>query len=138
MLRARYLKETSPAVKKTILALFVKAPGRVKNSMFSETIQEPQEEINRFRKYLWSLTFSPALGQASLAALGRHERDPARLLASLHGALQSRNSDTLKQVQQIADERIQMAGQSELARLAFEQISTDANRMVKHLAKAKK
>jgi hypothetical protein len=137
-LRHRYFKETSPAVKKTILALFVKAPGQLKTSMFAETIQEPQEEINRFRKYIWALTYSPALAQASLAVLSGHERDPARLLVSLHGALQSRNSETLKQVQQIADQRLQVVAISELARRAFEQVSTDAKRMAEDLAKAKK
>jgi hypothetical protein len=43
-----YFKETRPTVKKTILALFLKAPGRIKAGMFAATIQEPDEETNRF------------------------------------------------------------------------------------------
>ena len=101
-----YFKETRPTVKKTILALFLKAPDRIKAGMFAATIQEPDEEINRFRKYVWALANDVTLSQRTLAVLRRVEKDPARLLVSLHGALQSKNSETLKLVAQIADERL--------------------------------
>jgi retron-type reverse transcriptase len=135
-LRRCYFRETSPCVQKTILALFLKAPGRLKNSMFAETIQEPHEEINRFRKYLWALINNHSLGQSSLATLSRVEKDPARLLASLHGALQSRNLETLNLVEKIAHERLDSAP-SALVRQAFEKVSTDAKHMIDDLAKKK-
>ncbi len=132
-----YFKESSSTVKKTILALFLKAPDRVKESMFFATIQEPEEETNRFRKYVWALTNSSKLGQPSLAVLRRIEKDHARLLVSLHGGLQSRNPETLKLVTQIADERLKDV-KSELARQAFEQVSVDAKHMMRDLEKARK
>src|SRR5205823_9264929 len=58
-----YSKNPRPTVKKTILALFLKAPGHIKNRMFAATIQEPDEETNRFRKYLWALANDPTLSQ---------------------------------------------------------------------------
>jgi uncharacterized membrane protein (DUF4010 family) len=61
----------------------------------------------------------------------------ALLLVSLHGALQSKNSETLKLVSQIADERLDDAT-STLAQGAFEQVSTDAKLMIAALAKPKK
>jgi retron-type reverse transcriptase len=136
-LRRRYFKETSPAVKKTILSLFLKAPGIVKRRMFSATIQEPEEETNRFRKYIWALTNSAELGQHSLAALKRIEKDPARLLATLLGALQSRNVETLRLVGRAADGLLRVQ-HSEVARRAFAQVSSDAKRMTEGLSTAKK
>lgn len=132
-----YFKETSPAVKKTILTLFLKAPDRVKRHMFSATIQEPEEETNRFRKYIWALTNSAKLGQTNLATLRRIEKDPARLLATLHGALQSRNIETLRLVLRSAEDRLK-APSSELTRSAFAQVSSDAKRMVEDLVSVKK
>ena len=136
-LRRRYFKETSPTVKKTILTLFLKAGDRVKKRMFAATIQEPEEETNRFRKYIWALTYSAELGRPSLAALNRVEKDPARLLATLLGALQSRDIETLRLVGRIADDRLK-ARPSELARRAFALVSSDAKRMIEDLASAKK
>jgi hypothetical protein len=136
-LRRRYFTETSPAVKKTILTLFLKARARVKKQMFAATIQEPEEETNRFRKYIWALTYSVKLGQPSLAALKQIEKDPARLLATLLGALQSRNIETLRLVGRIADDHLN-APSSELTRHAFTQISNDAKRMIEGFASAKK
>jgi len=136
-LKRCYFKETSPAVKKTILALFLKARDSVKKLMFSMTIQEPEEETNRFRKYIWALTFSVKLGQPSLAVLKRIEKDPARLLASLHGALQSRKIEILRLVREIADNRCKVPP-SGLARSAFAQVSSDAKKMIEDLSPAKK
>lgn len=102
---------------------------RIKRPMFSYTIHEPEEEINRYRKYLWALANSRELGPSNLAILRRIERDHARILNSLHGALQSRISETLKMVKDIADERKKTAT-STLARNAFENASTDAKRMI--------
>jgi hypothetical protein len=104
--------------------------------MFAATIQEPDEETNRFRKYVWALANDVTLSQRTLAVLRRVEKDPARLLVSLHGALQSKNLETLKLVAQIADERLDDTP-SELARSAFKQISTDAKLMITDLAKPK-
>ena len=105
--------------------------------MFAATIQEPEEETNRFRKYIWALTYSAKLGQPSLAALKQIEKDPARLLATLFGALQSRNIETLRLVGRMADDHIN-APSSELARHAFTQISNDAKRMIESFASANK
>jgi hypothetical protein len=136
-LHRRYFKETSPTVKKTILSLFLKASGSVKNRMFAATIQEPEEETNRFRKYIWALTYSDRLARPSLTALNRVEKDPARLLATLLGALQSRNIETLKIITRITDASITMMP-SELTRLAFSQVSTNAKRMIGDLGSSKK
>jgi hypothetical protein len=124
-------------VKKTILALFLNAPGRIRAGMFAATIQEPDEETNRFRKYIWALANDATLSQRTLAVLRRVEKDPARLLVSLRSALQSKNVETLKLVAQIADERLRNAP-SELARGAFKQISIDAKLMIADLAKPTK
>jgi len=132
-----YAKDPRPTVKKTILALFLKAPGHIKNRMFAATIQEPDEDTNRFRKYIWALAYDAPLSQRTLAVLGKVEKDPARLLLSLHGALQSKNVETLKLVAQIADQRLRDAP-SELARGAFKQISTSATLMLAELAKRAK
>ena len=105
--------------------------------MFSATIQEPEEETNRFRKYIWALTNSAKLGQPTLAALKRIEKDPARLLAALQGALQSRNIETLRLVGVVADDRLKVLP-SELAHRAFAQVSSDAKRMIESLSSAKK
>ena len=136
-IRRRYLKETSPTVKKTILTLFLKARDRVKKQMFVATIQEPEEETNRFRKYIWALTYSAELGRPSLAALNRVEKDPARLLATLLGALQSRDIETLRMVGRIADDHLKSPS-SELAHRAFAQVSSDAKRMIDDLSSPKK
>ncbi len=136
-LHRHYFKETSPAVKKTILTLFLKARDRVKKPMFSATIQEPEEETNRFRKYIWALTNSAKLGQQSLAALRRIEKDPARLLATLLGALQSRNVETLRLVARIADGHLKVP-QAELARHAFAKVSSDAKYMIEELSSIEK
>jgi hypothetical protein len=136
-LRRQYFKETSPAVKKVILTLFLKARDRVKKPMFSATIQEPEEETNRFRKYIWALTHNAKLGHPSLAALRRAEKDPARMLSTLHGALQSRNPETLRQAAVIADERLK-SRVSKLAGQAFIQVSTDAKRTIEELSSIKK
>ena len=136
-LRRQYFKETSPAVKKVILTLFLKARDRVKRPMFSATIQEPEEETNRFRKYIWALTNSPKLGQQSLAALKRIEKDPARLLAALLGALQSRNVETLRLVGRTADGHLRVP-QSELARHTLAKVSSDAKYMIEELSSIKK
>ncbi|MCG6534101.1 MAG: RNA-directed DNA polymerase [Syntrophales bacterium LBB04] len=132
-LQRRYFKETCCAVRKTILALFLKAPDRIKRPMFAATIQEPDQETNRFRKYIWALANSSDLGQQTLAILRRVENDPARLLAALYGALQSHNTETLRQVAEIADERAS-SRISKLACLNFSQISVDAKRMIDSLA----
>lgn len=136
-LRRCYFTETSPAVKKTILTLFLKARDPDMKRMYAATIQEPEEETNRFRKYIWSLTNSAKLGQPSLAALNRIEKDPARLLASLLGAIRSQNIETLRLIGRIADNHLK-AQPSELARRAFAQVSSDAKRMIEDLASAKK
>lgn len=129
-----YSRDPRPTVKKTILALFLKAPGHIKARMFAATIQEPDEETNRFRKYIWALANDAPVSQRTLAVLRNVEKDPARLLVSLSGALQSKNIETLKLVKQIADERLSEAS-SELAQGAFKQISTDAMLMIAELAK---
>lgn len=136
-LRRCYFTETSPAVKKTILTLFLKARDRVKKQMFSATIQEPEEETNRFRKYIWALTHNAKLGQSNLAALNRIEKDPARLLASLYGALQSRNIETLRLVGRIADDHFKSLP-SKFTSRAFTQVSSNAKRMIEDLVSAKK
>ena len=120
-----------------VIALFLKAPGHIRNRMFAATIQKPDEETNRFRKYIWALANDPPLSQQTLAVLRKVERDPARLLSSLRGALQSRNVQTLRLVAQTADERLRDAP-SELARNAFTQISSDATLMVAELTKRTK
>lgn len=128
-LQRTYFRESDATVKKTILAAHLRAPDRIKRPMFAATIQEPEEETNRFRKYIWALANDAAAGQQTLAVLRRIEKDPARLLVVLSGALQSRNVETLKLVVQIADER-SAGAESVLAREAFERISVDAKRMI--------
>jgi hypothetical protein len=117
-LRRAYDREASPYVKKVILALFLKAPFRVKQRAFKETITEPEEETNRLRKFLWSMGNNPEKCKPTLKTVGKVERDPARLLVSLHAALQSRDKNVLRQVKQIADVREADAA-SELVRLSF-------------------
>jgi hypothetical protein len=135
-LRRCYFKETSPTVKKTLLSLFLKAPGTVRNRMFSATIQEPEEETNRFRKYIWALTNDAKLGQPSIAALNRYEKDHARVLANLHGAMLSRNIETLHLVLKIANLRLKVT-RSELAHHAFTKVSNDAKLMIESLTSKK-
>ena len=129
-----YFGESLPPVKKTILSLFLKAPDRIKKDMFSATIQEPDEETNRFRKYLWALANNVTLNQRTLAVLRRVEKDPARMLISLYGALQSTNPETLKCVERIAKERCNSAT-SQIVSHAFERVSADAVAMFNHLVK---
>jgi Reverse transcriptase (RNA-dependent DNA polymerase) len=129
-----YSKDPRPTVKKTILALFLNAPGRIKTRMFAATIQEPDEETNRFRKYIWALAHDATLSQQTLAVLRSVENDPARLLVSLRSALQSKNVQTLKLVAQIANQRLRNA-RSQLAQSAFKQISIDAKLMIVELAR---
>ena len=133
-LKRLYDRENSTCVKKVILALFLKAPHRVKRPMFETTIYEPEEETNRFRKYLWALRQSPSHAQKTLRVLGEVERDPARILASLQGALGSRHADTLKQAKQIAEERAQKAASS-VEETAFEDVAHGADMLLKDLAK---
>jgi hypothetical protein len=59
------------------------------------------------------------------------------MLSTLHGALQSRNPETLRQVEVIADERLK-SRVSKLAGQAFTQVSTDAKRMIEELSSIKK
>lgn len=132
-----YLRDAHPAVKKTILALFLKARDRIKNGVFAATIQEPDEETNRFRKYIWALAHHSTLGPKSLAILAKADSDPARMLVSLRGALQSRNTDTLKLVGRIASERWKLAS-STLAKSAFMRVSKEANLMIAELGKPKR
>ena len=129
-----YFGESLPPVKKTILSLFLKAPDRIKKDMFSATIQEPDEETNRFRKYLWALANNVILSQKTLAVLRRVEKDPARMLISLYGALQSTNPETFKCVERIAKERCNSAT-SQIVSHAFERVSADAVAMFNHLVK---
>lgn len=136
-LRRRYFTESSPAVKKTILTLFLKARDHDMKSMYAATIQEPDEETNRFRKYIWALINNAKLGQQSLAALKRIDKDPARLLASLLGAIRSRNIETLRLIGRIADNHLKTQP-SELTRRAFAQVTSDATRMIDDLSSAKK
>jgi hypothetical protein len=79
---------------------------------------------------------SPGLGQPVLRLLKRTEKDPARLLATLYGALQSRNSETLRQVAVIAGDRKKLP-LSELVRQAYAKISNDAKVMIEYLGKRK-
>lgn len=131
-LQRRYFRESDPTIKKAILAVFLRAPDRIKRPMFAATIQEPEEETNRFRKYVWALANDAEASQKTLAVLRRIEKDPARLLVALNGALQSRNVETLKIAAQIADERAseRTSGISHIAREAFGRISSDAKKMI--------
>jgi hypothetical protein len=133
-LRKAYDREASPYVKKVILALFLKAPFKVKQRAFKETITEPEEETNRVRKFLWSLGNNPEKCKPVLKTIGKVERDPARLLVSLHGALQSRDSNVLRQVRQIADIKEADAA-SELARRSFAVVAESAQARLAALAK---
>ena len=135
-LRKLYDRESSPYVKKVILALFLRAPLKVKQPMFKETITEPEEETNRFRKFLWSLGNSPEHCKPSLKIIEKAEDDPARLLATLHGALQSRDLNVLRQVKQIAVTRATDAT-SGLSRLSFNGVAKTAEAKLTNLSKAK-
>jgi hypothetical protein len=95
-LRKLYLRESSPYVKKVILALYLKAPHKVKQQFFKETITEPEEETNRFRKFIWSLSNNSEHCKPALKTVGKVERDAARLLVSLYGALASRDLKILR------------------------------------------
>lgn len=136
-LRKLYDREPSPYVKQVILAVFLKAPFKIKQPLFRETITEPEEEMNRFRKFVWSLGNSPERCKPALKIIGKVERDPARLLVSLHGALQSRDFNILRQVKQIADRKAKDAA-SALSRLAFSQVVKAAEAKIEILAKAKR
>jgi hypothetical protein len=71
-LRKLYFRESSPYVKKVILALFLKAPRKIKQPVFEETITEPEEETNRFRKFLWSLGHSAEICKPTLKTIGKN------------------------------------------------------------------
>jgi hypothetical protein len=135
-LRRAYDREASPYVKKVILALFLKAPFWVKQRAFKETITEPEEETNRLRKFLWSMGNNPEKCKPTLKTVGKVERDPARLLVSLHGALQSPDTNVLRQVKQIADVRAASAA-SELARLSFAAVAKAAQAKLAGVTKQK-
>jgi len=136
-LRKLYIRESSPYVKKVILALFLKAPLKIKQPIFQETITEPEEETNRFRKFIWSLGHSPEHCKPTLKTIGNIEHDPARLLVSLHGALESRDLNVLRQVTKIAGKHSQDAI-TELARLSFGEIAATAQRKIVVVTKSKK
>ncbi|HEX4373795.1 MAG TPA: RNA-directed DNA polymerase, partial [Puia sp.] len=97
-----YNCEGSACVKKVILGLFLSAPYPIKQSFLSKTIYEPEEEINRFRKFLWALKNSTEHCKPVLKAVASRERDPARLLITLHGANHSSDLHCIQQVKQIA------------------------------------
>lgn len=135
-LRKLYFRESSPYVKKVILALFLKAPLKIKQAIFQETITEPEEETNRFRKFIWSLGHSPEHCKPTLKTLGGIERDPARLLVSLHGSLESRDLNVLRQITKIADKNLQCAA-TKFAQQSFGEIKASAQRKIEHLSKSK-
>ncbi len=124
-LRKLYLRESSPYVKKVVLAVFLKAPHKIKQSVFEETITEPEEETNRFRKFLWSLGHSAESCKPTLKTIGRIESDAARLLVSLHGALQSHDLNVLRQVEQISKKYSEEAT-NQFARQSFGEIVLSA------------
>src|SRR6266516_6027046 len=65
---------------------------RLANSLKNGTYRpRSDEETNRFRKFLWSLGHNAELCKPTLKTIGKIERDPARLLVSLYGALESRD-----------------------------------------------
>jgi hypothetical protein len=128
-LRKLYLREASPYVKKVILALFLKAPRKIKQSVFEETITEPEEETNRFRKFIWALGHSAELCKPTLKTIGKIERDAARLLVSLHGALYSPDSNVLRQVEQIAGKHREESA-NQFARQSFSEIAASAQRQL--------
>jgi len=135
-LRRLYNRESFPYVKKVILALFLKAPLKISQPVFKETITEPEEETNRFRKFVWSLGNSPELCQPALKAIGEIEQDPARLLVSLHGALQSRNLNVLRQVKRIAEKQVKGATTG-LSRVSFIEVRDIAEQRIALVTKAK-
>jgi hypothetical protein len=135
-LRRLYDQESSTYVKKVILALFLKAPFATKQSVMKATITEPEEETNRFRKFLWALANSPEHCKPSLRIIGNREKDPARLLVPLHGALQSSDLNVLRQVKQIAQRNAKQAA-SDVSRHAFNQVSDAAASKLAGLAKRK-
>jgi reverse transcriptase-like protein len=133
-LRKLYNRESSPYVKKVILALFLKAPLKIKQPVFKETITEPEEETNRFRKFIWSLGNSSEHCKPALKTIGKIEHDPARLLVSLHGALQSRDMNVLRQVKNIADTQAKEA-KAKLSRQSFTEIAKSAEQKLAALNK---
>src|SRR5439155_22978445 len=135
-LRLLYEQESSTYVKKAILALYLKAPFATKQSVMKATITEPEEETNRFRKFLWALANSPEHAKPSLKIIGNREKDPARLLVSLHGALQSSDLNVLRQVRQIAQTDAKQAT-SAASRQAFEQVLQHADSKLANLTKGK-
>jgi hypothetical protein len=135
-LRNLYLRERSPYVKKVILGLFLKAPYKIKQPMFQETITEPEEETNRFRKFLWSLAHSQEVCKPTLKTLAKIEHDPARLLVPLHGGLQSNDLNVLRQVMQMA-EKNSHGSVSPLAQQSFGEIALAAQRRILAVTKAK-
>ena len=136
-LRKLYLRESSPYVKKVILALYLKAPHKVKQQFFKETITEPEEETNRFRKFIWSLSNNSEHCKPALKTVGKVERDAARLLVSLYGALASRDLNVLRQVKQIATKRSKEAV-TNLSRLSYDDVAKIADQKVAYWSKHSK
>jgi hypothetical protein len=64
--------------------------------------------------------------------VGRIERDAARLLVLLHGALASRDLDVLRQVKQIATKR-EEDGTTALSRSAYNTVVKAANKQIAYL-----
>jgi hypothetical protein len=136
MLRKIYDRESSPYVKKVILAVFQKAQFGVKQSMLRATITEPEEETNRFRKYLWSLVNNPEHSTRALKVISKTEQDPARLLVCLYCSVQSEDANTLRQVKQTADKHSKLAA-SVLLERAFIQVFKRAEARIEFLKKQK-
>lgn len=135
-LRRLYEKESSTYVKKAILALFLKAPFPTRQAVMKATITEPEEETNRFRKFLWALANSPDHAKPSLKIIGNREKDPARLIISLHGALHSSDLTVLRQVQQISQANAKRA-KSAVSRRAFELVLQTADSRLAKFEKPK-
>jgi len=136
-LRTLYDHESSAYVKKAILALFLKAPFDTKQSLMKATITESEEETNRFRKFLWALQHSPNKhANPMLRIIGNREKDPARLLIPLHGALQSSNLSVLQQVKKIAKINVRQAA-SVMSRQAFKLLYQSADSKFANLTNSK-
>ena len=131
-LRRLYDKESSTCVKKIIIALFLKAPFKIKQPMLQATITEPEEETNRFRKYMWSLSHSPEHAKPALKIIGNIESDPAVLLVTMYGALEAQDVTVLHKVKQIAGSNIKDA-KSAISRQAFLQVLSNVDRRIARL-----
>jgi hypothetical protein len=102
--------------------------------LFRSTIYEPEEATNRFRKYLWALSYSPIHSQTQLKKISQVESDPAKLLVSLYGGLQSNIEDILKQVKSIAVKNTNRNA-SELLQQRLLEIRESADYMINDLRK---